>query len=264
MYLGSPHPPNAALSNNNNNNNLMDQQNMSTAQMVNAGNVTINEFLLELAKVANERLNTSQTVHHAAHQSPRRHSIDMKNTSTPILKSGSEYPEVTLHPVSTNHDSSGASASNSNSLLHGILTKQHNSRQQQQSAAPTTNTAGFTSFSPTLARLLTAPERIAPLIPGQNTNNNIHSFHAKSLLGHDLSGGGVNLTNKPKSEITITPVMNSMMAQSLQQSLMQNQLEHHQLQQHQQRLQQRQEATNMHQRTKNPESFVVVSFRYGS
>lgn len=229
--------------------------------MMNSGNVSVNDFLLELAKVANERLtNNGQTSHHA-NQSPRRHSIDMiKNTSTPILKSGSEYPEVTLHPV-TNQDASGASASNSNSLLHGILTKQQNAR-QQPGGLPT-NTPGFTSFSPTLARLLTAPERISPLIPGftvgqntkNNNNNNIHSFHAKSLLGQDLTGGVVNLTNKPKSEITITPVVNSI-TQSLQQSLIQNQLEQkHIHQQYQQHL----DSLHMNH-TKNPDSLMVVSF----
>lgn len=223
---------------------------------------------MELAKVANERLNTGhqQSTTHHENQSPRRHSIEMKNTSTPILKGNADYPEVTLHPVSTNQDSSGTGASNSNSLLHGILTKQHNSRQQSGVASNT----GFTSFSPTLARLLTAPERIAPLIPGclssggqittnnNNNNNNIHSFHAKSLLGHDLSAGVVNLTNKPKSEITITPVVNSIAAHhglSLQ-----NQLEQHQIHQHQQRLQQRQQdAPSMMLRSKHAESFNVVS-----
>lgn len=226
--------------------------------MGSSANVSVNDFLLELAKVANERLNIGQTTQQAT-QSPRRHSIEMKNTSTPILKSSSEYPEVTLHPVS-NQDFLGTS--NSNSLLHGILTKQHSSR-SQTGTGPTTNNninSGFTSFSPTLARLLTAPERIAPLIPGSlsGQNHSAHSFQGKSLLDHDLPGGVVNLTNKPKSEITITPVVNSHLNQ-LQQSLIQNQLDQQQLHQHQQRLQQRQDASNMRS-TKHLDLFSMVSF----
>ncbi|KAJ8882337.1 hypothetical protein PR048_014139 [Dryococelus australis] len=64
-------------------------------------------------------------------------------------KSAPPYPEVTLHPVlPTQH--SPPHPSPSSSLLHGILTK---SAQRPAPEKPTT-------FSPTLARLLTAPERL--------------------------------------------------------------------------------------------------------
>ncbi|KAJ8944812.1 hypothetical protein NQ318_013148 [Aromia moschata] len=59
------------------------------------------------------------------------------------IKPPPPYPEVTVHPVPT------TTAAPTNSLLHGILTK----------SPPKQNTK--TSFSPTLARLLTAPERAA-------------------------------------------------------------------------------------------------------
>lgn len=67
-------------------------------------------------------------------------------TGEPI-KTPQHYPDVTLHPVAP-----GTSAQNppvpqqgSGSLLHGILTKSQSPR--------------AANFSPTLARLLTAPER---------------------------------------------------------------------------------------------------------
>lgn len=53
------------------------------------------------------------------------------------------YPEVTVHPVTT------ASQQQPTSLLHGILTKAQ------------TKPESKSTFSPTLARLLTAPERAA-------------------------------------------------------------------------------------------------------
>lgn len=75
------------------------------------------------------------------------------------------YPEVTLHPVLAPH--SPPHQSPSSSLLHGILTKSNNAAQQRGdnsiSARPTT-------FSPTLARLLTAPERL-PTVASTNATN---------------------------------------------------------------------------------------------
>uniref|UniRef100_A0A6P7H859 Uncharacterized protein LOC114345506 n=1 Tax=Diabrotica virgifera virgifera TaxID=50390 RepID=A0A6P7H859_DIAVI len=59
------------------------------------------------------------------------------------IKPPPPYPEVTVHPVPT------STPPPTNSLLHGILTK-----------SPTKQNTK-TSFSPTLARLLTAPERSA-------------------------------------------------------------------------------------------------------
>uniref|UniRef100_A0A8D8RQT4 MYND-type domain-containing protein n=1 Tax=Cacopsylla melanoneura TaxID=428564 RepID=A0A8D8RQT4_9HEMI len=78
------------------------------------------------------------------------------------------FPEVTLHPVLP------SPTQQQNSLLHGILTKTNNGKQvsgspaqqQQQSQQQAPNLPAHllphprsTSFSPTLARLLTAPER---------------------------------------------------------------------------------------------------------
>lgn len=56
------------------------------------------------------------------------------------------YPDVTLHPVAIPSSAAQNTASQpTGSLLHGILTKAQSPRS--------------TTFSPTLARLLTAPER---------------------------------------------------------------------------------------------------------
>ncbi|XP_055631821.1 probable serine/threonine-protein kinase kinX isoform X2 [Toxorhynchites rutilus septentrionalis] len=144
------------------------------------------------------------------------------------------YPEVTLHPVMNSNNTSGSAtnadmnhspASNNansaanqsqnnsnstNSLLHGILTK--------SSTRP--NATGFTSFSPTLARLLTAPERM----------NSQAATVTSGALANLQANTGLNLS-KSNSEITITPVV----ASNLQQSLM----AHHQqqLQEQQKQLQ---------------------------
>ncbi|XP_022186580.2 uncharacterized protein LOC111045459 isoform X5 [Nilaparvata lugens] len=79
------------------------------------------------------------------------------------------YPEVTLHPVpapqSHNSPSPPTSTSHTSSLLHGILTKSATNPAHNQGAgsasSTTTSSASHrpTTFSPTLARLLTAPER---------------------------------------------------------------------------------------------------------
>ncbi|XP_076387350.1 uncharacterized protein LOC100882946 isoform X2 [Megachile rotundata] len=61
------------------------------------------------------------------------------------VKTPQNYPDVTLHPVAPSPAPQNTLPQQSGSLLHGILTK-------SQSPRPTT-------FSPTLARLLTAPER---------------------------------------------------------------------------------------------------------
>ncbi|KAJ9585207.1 hypothetical protein L9F63_002970, partial [Diploptera punctata] len=83
------------------------------------------------------------------------------------------YPEVTLHPVLAPH--SPPHQSPSSSLLHGILTKSNNAVHHR---GETSISARPTTFSPTLARLLTAPE----------TSNDLLS------------------TSKTRNEITITPV----------------------------------------------------------
>lgn len=79
------------------------------------------------------------------------------------VKTPQNYPDVTLHPVAPSPivQNSTSAQPTTGSLLHGILTK-------SQSPRPTT-------FSPTLARLLTAPERernsapTATVTPQQNT-----------------------------------------------------------------------------------------------
>ncbi|XP_049818885.1 uncharacterized protein LOC109606944 isoform X2 [Aethina tumida] len=95
------------------------------------------------------------------------------------------YPEVTVHPVPTS-----TSTPHTNSLLHGILTK---SPQKQNSK---------TSFSPTLARLLTAPERA-----NSNHLTSTPTISGNSLLhGNNMSISEILSSNKARNEITITPV----------------------------------------------------------
>lgn len=77
------------------------------------------------------------------------------------------YPEVTLHPVLAPH--SPPHQSPSSSLLHGILTKSSNAAQHR---GDTSISARPTTFSPTLARLLTAPERLPSV-----ANTNATTFH---------------------------------------------------------------------------------------
>ncbi|KAF5279953.1 hypothetical protein FQA39_LY18174 [Lamprigera yunnana] len=85
------------------------------------------------------------------------------------------YSEVTVHPVPAHTQTT------SNSLLHGILTKTQSRAENNKS-----------NFSPTLARLLTAPERAA-ISP--------HSNHSSSVSISDMLSN-----NKARNEITITPV----------------------------------------------------------
>ncbi|XP_063708596.1 probable serine/threonine-protein kinase kinX isoform X2 [Culicoides brevitarsis] len=138
----------------------------------------------------------------AAQQNSAGNSASSNNKPPP-------YPEVTLHPVMN------ASDNGNSSLLHGILTKTQNRGGNNQAAnvANAAAAANFTNYSPTLARLLTSPERISP----QNLPNYTQASNNSALAG--LTASGLGLSNK-NSEITITPVVNS---QSLQQTLLQQQ-----------------------------------------
>nr|CAD7432384.1 unnamed protein product [Timema monikensis] len=78
------------------------------------------------------------------------------------------YPEVTLHPVLT--PQSPPHQSPSSSLLHGILTKSTTAAQHRAEANLGSKPA---TFSPTLARLLTAPERL----PSNIITNVPSTFH---------------------------------------------------------------------------------------
>lgn len=98
------------------------------------------------------------------------------SSSSPHLAPPPPYPEVTLHPVLAPQQSSG-SPPVQNSLLHGILTKSSNNvvgrgggGTDHHQASSTMGGLGQasvssmqqhrpTTFSPTLARLLTTPDR---------------------------------------------------------------------------------------------------------
>ncbi|XP_041978857.1 uncharacterized protein LOC121732897 [Aricia agestis] len=109
---------------------------------------------------------TNRPEHHIRPERPERrrpdrqeeHNIPIKQvermaSSSPRLPPPPPYPEISLLPVTTGQET--PSQSQQNSLLHGILTKQ---------APPAPQ-----SCSPTLAKLLTSPERkqSAPLTFGQ-------------------------------------------------------------------------------------------------
>ncbi|XP_073981769.1 uncharacterized protein isoform X3 [Rhodnius prolixus] len=103
------------------------------------------------------------------------------------------YPEVTLHPVS--RPGSSPPTPPSSSLLHGILTK---SSGAMGSAAATSNRPPA-NFSPTLARLLTAPDR--PPHPVQPPPHFRPQHPPRVSIADILSS-----SKKSRNEITITPV----------------------------------------------------------
>ncbi|XP_055378631.1 GATA zinc finger domain-containing protein 7-like isoform X3 [Condylostylus longicornis] len=135
--------------------------------------------------------------------------------------------------------SSHSSNSSQNSLLNAVVAAGQQ-QQQQTSCAPTSTTTNYNStFSPTLARLLTAPERITNNLSGSQ-NSTIGSHQTSTITAAQAAAAaaaaatsssnstGLNLTKvvAHNSEITITPVMNSNTAQqtALQHSLLQKQI----------------------------------------
>ncbi|XP_074105641.1 uncharacterized protein LOC141531629 isoform X1 [Cotesia typhae] len=117
------------------------------------------------------------------------------------VKTPQNYPDVTLHPVAptTVTINPAASTQQTGSLLHGILTK-------NQTPRPTT-------FSPTLARLLTAPDRernsaASTAVMSQQIT------HGQNLLQAYQGTNPVSISDllsssKARTEITITPVVNT-------------------------------------------------------
>ncbi|KAJ8679570.1 hypothetical protein QAD02_015357, partial [Eretmocerus hayati] len=124
------------------------------------------------------------------------------------IKTPQNYPDVTLHPVTAAQTTPSPAPPTTGSLLHGILTK-------SQSPRPTT-------FSPTLARLLTAPERernASTLSAGS------HHSASQNLLQTYQTTNPVSITDflsssKARTEITITPVVSNPI-QSLSNNLIQ-------------------------------------------
>ncbi|XP_050302840.1 uncharacterized protein LOC126740735 isoform X2 [Anthonomus grandis grandis] len=112
------------------------------------------------------------------------------------------YPEVTVHPVT-----STSSVAPTNSLLHGILTKAPK-RQSSQANGQSSVAANDDkiAFSPTLARLLTAPEK---------SSSNLLTSTPSLMLGTSLSNQSTQMSvpemfpgSKARNEITITPLGN--------------------------------------------------------
>ncbi|XP_029660822.1 uncharacterized protein LOC115234164 isoform X2 [Formica exsecta] len=115
------------------------------------------------------------------------------------------YPDVTLHPVAIPSSAAQNTASQpTGSLLHGILTKAQSPRS--------------TTFSPTLARLLTAPERernspaaaAAAAVASMSQQSATTQHFSQTYQGSNLvSINDILSSSKARTEITITPVVNS-------------------------------------------------------
>ncbi|XP_053683627.1 titin homolog, partial [Sabethes cyaneus] len=196
-------------------------------------NLLSNLSSLTSAAVAATTATASATTNSSSSSQQQQQQQQSQQNAAANLSKGA-YPEVTLHPVMNSNSTSGtvsnaemnhtggsqhtngsnqaqnnSNNSSTNSLLHGILTK--------SSSRP--NATGFTSFSPTLARLLTAPERMSSQA----------ATVTSGALANLQANTGLNLS-KSNSEITITPVV----ASNLQQSLLAHQ---QQLQEQQKQLQ---------------------------
>lgn len=114
---------------------------------------------------------------------------EQRHESLPATTTASKpppYPEVTLHPVLA--PQSPPHQSPSSSLLHGILTKSNNAAQHR---GDTSISARPTTFSPTLARLLTAPERLPSVISTNATT--FHGTAAHVSISDLLSTSKVSL-----------------------------------------------------------------------
>lgn len=135
------------------------QPNSSTSSS-NSNNNSFQEALVKFAKM-NEKRDISSNA-----------GLHLGSKGGSHLPPPPPYPEVTLHPVLV--PQSSGSPPVQNSLLHGILTKSNAAAaaaNQHHPSSTVGNAAGMnatsvsniqhrpTTFSPTLARLLTAPER---------------------------------------------------------------------------------------------------------
>ncbi|KAL5289881.1 hypothetical protein ACFFRR_009719 [Megaselia abdita] len=158
----------------------------SSHSMSNAQSSQFTDFLVQLNKMTGQIDKNNQ----GKLTSPQLGCSSGNNSGT--------YPEVTLHPVAgTTNDQAG-------SLLHGILTKNPKSKDSTTKIS----SAFSNNFSPTLAKLLTAPEKM-----GSSGNNSMEYQNISKVVGNN-------------SEITITPVLNSSGAQH---SLLQQHLHSHHL-----------------------------------
>ncbi|XP_055321488.1 GATA zinc finger domain-containing protein 7-like isoform X2 [Sitodiplosis mosellana] len=188
-------------------------------------------------------------------------------TSTPLFKnqnSGIGYPEVTLHPIGQSSHSAllhnqknnndHLSDAHTNSLLHGILTKSSKLKGSSTVTTGMTSTANATgfnnAFSPTLARLLTAPERNFALSTAlssnnggnnanNNNNNNNNTFFSNQAAGINLTKSSNSRSQQQqqdssKPEISCLPISQILAFQQQQQqqpqnnSLLQQQLQRYQ------------------------------------
>ncbi|EEB15202.1 hypothetical protein Phum_PHUM354830 [Pediculus humanus corporis] len=161
-------------------------------EIASASGVSFKDVLVQFAKMSQ-------------HQQGDRRNSTPSNKSQALSKAP-PYPEVTLHPVLP----AGAQSppNPSSSLLHGILTKNNGNvgaRGESQGNSKST------SFSPTLARLLTTPDRsslsttITTALRGSSTNTT-----ASRLASGPVSIADLLSTSKNRNELTITPIISNL------------------------------------------------------
>ncbi|KAG8229476.1 hypothetical protein J437_LFUL010357 [Ladona fulva] len=127
--------------------------------------------------------------------------IPMPRTSIPV-----STPSLLQMSLSAPTTSPQVPSPPSTSLLHGILTKSGTGvGSSSMGSTPGGATPRATAFAPTLARLLTAPEKQPSLGPVRATPP---ATTGSSVLGSQafVSIGELLSTSKAKNEITITPV----------------------------------------------------------
>ncbi|XP_050536697.1 putative leucine-rich repeat-containing protein DDB_G0290503 isoform X2 [Daktulosphaira vitifoliae] len=144
------------------------------------------------------------SIHHPNDVNYKTHSSHIHGISNNIMEQHNDlnrfkdvpaFPEVTLHPVSQpiQHFQQQQQQQQS-SLLHGILTKGAGNQN-----LPVSLPSHPTTYSPTLARLLTAPERCKQM---------------RSKQRQIPTATVVSSNSQSRNEITITPVQSTSMSSS--------------------------------------------------
>ncbi|XP_018903388.2 uncharacterized protein [Bemisia tabaci] len=155
----------------------------NAANVQSSNNVSFKDFLVHFAKMKQDNLSSQGG-------SPQVNSNKPSSQPPP-------YPEVTLHPVAA----PPSPPQTQTSLLHGILTKSNN-----QSKSNANSQHRPTAFSPTLARLLTAPEKNSRNMRFQEAAA-APQFRPPVASNKNYTINDIFTPNKKsRNEITITPV----------------------------------------------------------
>ncbi|KAK6625231.1 hypothetical protein RUM43_005522 [Polyplax serrata] len=147
-----------------------------------------------------------------AKMSQHQQTGDRRNSTPPTKSQSSKappYPEVTLHPVLP--AGSQSPPNTSSSLLHGILTKNNGGNGAGPVRGENNGNSRSTAFSPTLARLLTTPDRsamsttITTALRGSGTSTTTTRMSSGPVSIADLLS-----TSKNRNELTITPIISNL------------------------------------------------------